>query len=199
MNNDVDNDHALRVEKALAVVQGFKRTHRIDYFKPNSDQRCFYNCGCENTVREFKDPDRKRRINTLAVEVAFHLTGVYPGWWPGKRLSRPLEVLCMGVSNLLLRDNLVNELFGSYEGRGKFDGNGLIRQDQVYQVKPSRVLTRLPHSVVVRYKTGDSSKIFFQPIAKDASDSDLLWIDDEGAGSAELVFQHDLQEACDNL
>ena len=105
----------------------------------------------------------------------------------------------MAVSNQLLRDNLVNELLGSYEGRGKFDGNGLIRQDQVYQVKPSRVLTRLPHSVVVRYKTGDSSKILFQLITKDASYSDLLWIDHDNAGSAELVFQHDLQEACDNL
>ena len=192
MNNDVDNDHALRVEKALAVLQEYKRTHRIEYFKPNSDQRGFYNCGCENMFREFKDSDRKRRIQTLAVEVAFHLTGVYPDWWPGKRLSRPAEVLCMGVSNQLLRDNLVNELLGSYEGRGKFDGNGLIRQDQVYQVKPSRVLIRLPHSVVVRHKTGDSSKVLFQPITKDASDSDLCWIDHDNAGSAELVFQHDL-------
>ena len=58
LNNDVENDHALPVEKALAVLQEFRRIHRIDYFEPSSDQRGFYRCGCKKMVREFKDPDR---------------------------------------------------------------------------------------------------------------------------------------------
>ena len=161
-----------------------KRTHRLDYFKPYPWQKKFYKAGNQNKQRLLMAANRVGKTASMAVEVAYHLTGNYPDWWNGIRFKKPTSIWCLGVSGEQLRDVLVKELFGAYLGDGKFDGNGLIRQDQVYQVTPAMGTPRLTRDVAVRHATGNTSLVSFKSYTQGqhvlmGSSQDFIWIDEE--------------------
>ena len=179
---------AEEIAKAIAVVKEHKRTHRLDQFKPYSWQSEFYKAGLKNKQRLLMAANRVGKTFSMAVEVAFHLTGSYPEWWKGIRFTKPVSVWCLGVSGEQLRDVVVKELFGAYLGDGKFDGNGLIRQDQVYQVTPAMGTPRLPRDVAVRYATGNTSLVSFKSYTQGqhvlmGSSQDFIWVDEEPTDS----------------
>ena len=155
-------EKAAEIAKAIAVVKEHKRTHRLDYFKPYPWQKKFYKAGNQNKQRLLMAANRVGKTASMAVEVAYHLTGEYPDWWNGIRFKKPTSIWCLGVSGEQLRDVVVKELFGTYLGDGKFDGNGLIRQDQTYQVTPAMGTPRLPRDVAVRHATGNTSLVSFK-------------------------------------
>jgi phage terminase large subunit-like protein len=177
-------EKAADIAKAIAVVKEHKRTHRLDHFKPYPWQQKFYKAGGENKQRLLMAANRVGKTFSMAVEVAYHLTGAYPDWWKGIRFNKPVSVWCLGVSGEQLRDVVVKELFGAYLGDGKFDGNGLVRQDQVYQVTPAMGTPRLPRDVAVRYATGNTSLVSFKSYTQGqhvlmGSSQDFIWIDEE--------------------
>lgn len=175
---------AAEIAQAIAVVKEHKRTHRLDQFEPYPWQSDFYKAGLKNKQRLLMAANRVGKTYSMAVEVAFHLTGSYPEWWKGIRFNKPVSIWCLGVSGEQLRDVVVKELFGAYLGDGKFDGNGLIRQDQVYQVTPAMGTPRLPRDVAVRYATGNTSLVSFKSYTQGqhvlmGSSQDFIWIDEE--------------------
>ena len=182
--SEAQKEKAEEIAKAIAVVKEHKRTHRIDYFKPYPWQKKFYKAGHKNKQRLLMAANRVGKTASMAVEVAFHLTGVYPDWWQGIRFDKPTSIWCLGVSGEQLRDVVVKELFGNYLGDGKFDGNGLIRQDQTYQVTPAMGTPRLPRDVAVRYRNGNTSLVSFKSYTQGqhvlmGSSQDFIWIDEE--------------------
>ena len=149
-------EKAAEIAKAIAVVKEHKRTHRLDQFSPYPWQSEFYNVGLKNKQRLLMAANRVGKTFSMAVEVAYHLTGNYPDWWNGIRFNKPVSIWCLGVSGEQLRDVVVKELFGAYLGDGKFDGNGLIRQDQVYKVPQAVGTPRLQGDFAAIYATGNT-------------------------------------------
>ena len=47
-----------------------------------------------------------------AMEMAIHLTGLYPRWWKGKKFDKPIKSWVCGASNETTRDICQRELFG---------------------------------------------------------------------------------------
>ena len=177
-------NRAADLAKAIGVVKEHKRTHRIEYFKPYPWQLKLYKAGLKNKQRMLMAANRVGKTASMAVEVAYHLTGKYPDWWEGIRFNKPTSVWCLGVSGEQLRDVVVKELFGNYLGDGKFDGSGLITQDLVYQVTPAMGTPRLPRDVAVRYATGNTSLVSFKSYSQGqhvlmGSSQDFIWIDEE--------------------
>jgi len=175
---------AAEIAKAIAIVKEHKRTHRIDHFKPYPWQKSFYKAGKTNKQRMLMAANRVGKTASMAVEVAYHLTGAYPQWWQGIRFTKPVSIWCLGVSGEQLRDVVVKELLGSYLGDGKFDGNGLISQENIYQVTPAMGTPRLPKDVAIRYITGNTSNVSFKSYSQGqhvlmGSSIDLAWIDEE--------------------
>jgi len=39
-----------------------------------------------------------------AAELAYHLTGLYPDWWQGRKFAEPIRAWCGGESNETTRD-----------------------------------------------------------------------------------------------
>ena len=175
---------AAEIAKAIAIVKDHKRTHRIEYFKPYPWQAKFYKAGLKNKQRLLMAANRVGKTASMAVEVSFHLTGEYPDWWEGITFNKPTAIWCLGVSGEQLRDVVVKELFGAYLGDGKFDGNGLITQQKVYQVTPAMGTPRLPRDVAVRHKNGNTSLVSFKSYTQGqhvlmGSSQDFIWIDEE--------------------
>ena len=60
-------------------------------------------------------------------EVACHLTGQYPDWWPGHRYDKPTKWWIAGKSRQTTRDNQQSVLLGSVNAES--EGGGLIPTD----------------------------------------------------------------------
>ena len=175
---------AQELADAIALVKEHKKRNRVDYFQPYPWQADFYEAGSTNKQRMLMAANRVGKTLSIAVEVSYHLTGNYPDWWQGIRFNFPPTIWCLGVSGEQLRDVVVNELFGSYLGDGKFSGTGLIPQSLVYSVTPAMGTPRLPKDVHVRYKTGNTSTASFKSYTQGqhvlmGSSIDMAWIDEE--------------------
>ena len=175
---------AKELSEAIALVSEHKRINRIKYFEPYPWQADFYEAGYANKQRMLMAANRVGKTLSIAVEVAFHLTGEYPDWWKGVRFNKPPSIWCLGVSGEQLRDVVVKEMFGAYRGDSKFDGTGLIPQNLVYSVTPAMGTPKLPRDVAVRYTTGNTSNVSFKSYTQGqhvlmGSSQDFIWIDEE--------------------
>ena len=175
---------AMELAAAIALVKRHKAENRLSYFEPYPWQRDFYHSGPGNKQRMLMAANRVGKTASMAVEVAYHLTGSYPDWWEGIRFHRPVQVWCLGVSGEQLRDVVVKELLGTYEGDGKFDGTGLIPQRLVKQVTPAMGTPRLPRDVAIRHTAGKFSNVSFKSYTQGqhvlmGSSQDFIWIDEE--------------------
>lgn len=102
-------------DQAVALLLKARRTvlsrNQIRYFKPHSKQLAYYEMGKRRVRRAFFGGNRTGKTIAGASEVAFHLTGCYPDWWPGFRFTRPplvwaastsLDKTIEGIQTLLL-------------------------------------------------------------------------------------------------
>ena len=173
-----------KLAQAVMVIQQHKQRNRLKYFEPYPWQKEFYHSGPGNKQRMLMAANRVGKTASMAVEVAYHLTGSYPDWWEGIRFTRPVTLWCLGVSGEQLRDVVVKELLGVYAGDGKFDGSGLVPIQAVKQVTPAMGTPRLPRDVHIRHTTGRNSIVSFKSYTQGqhvlmGSSVDFVWIDEE--------------------
>src|ERR1700733_6598053 len=55
---------------------------------------------------------------TGGVEFVYHMTGVYPTWWKGRRFGQPVEGWCAGTTAEATRDIIQKKLMGPREALG---------------------------------------------------------------------------------
>ena len=75
--------------KALALVkedEEYKHFNQWESYKPYKKQLEFHN----STARErlFSAGNQLGKTFAGGMEVAFHLTGIYPDWWKGRRFPK---------------------------------------------------------------------------------------------------------------
>jgi hypothetical protein len=58
------------------------------------------------------------KTHGAGMETAFHLTGIYPEWWQGRRFATPVKSWVGGPDNEHVRDNACRILLGEAENRG---------------------------------------------------------------------------------
>lgn len=113
-------------------------------------------------------------------EVALHLTGQYPDWWPGRRFKHPPNVLCGGDTGTTTRDIIVRKMLGPPEARG----TGLIPRDTIGRVVPAPGLRDHVDVARVKHTSGGWSTIQFRSYdqgreAWQGTERDIGWCDEE--------------------
>jgi hypothetical protein len=81
------------VEKALEIAKELKKRERyekISFYDPYPYQQKFHATGFENNQRLLMAANRIGKSYCGAAEMAYHLTGLYPDWWEGKRFNRAI-------------------------------------------------------------------------------------------------------------
>jgi len=81
------------------------------FYRPNEKQKKFHELGTKAHQRLFLGGNRSGKTYAACMEIAFHLTGIYPPWWKGYRYDRPVTVVCASVTELNTRDNLQKKFF----------------------------------------------------------------------------------------
>lgn len=141
----------------------------------------FFEAGLHHTERAAMAANRVGKTEGLgAYEVALHLTGLYPDWWPGRRFSKAVNTLCGGDTNTTTRDILVAKLLGLKEERG----TGMVPAETLGKIAPAPGVPDHVDYAMVKHVSGSWSKLQFRSYdqgreAWQGTERDIVWFDEE--------------------
>ena len=150
----------------LEELEKYKRTHRLEYYKPYDYQKRFHN------AKGFKTelPARQRALMAAnqvgkttcgAYEVAMHVTGKYPKWWEGTRFNMATEWIVASTTNETTRDRCQKDLFGEPTDDKQL-GTGAVPIDLIGDKTRKPGVPNAYDSVLVKHINGGWSKISFR-------------------------------------
>ena len=106
----------VELEKAVEIAREIRtreRFSKLDFYDPYPYQLNFHKTGSDANQRLLMAANRIGKSYCGAAEMAFHVTGLYPEWWRGRRYRQPIIAWAGGVSNETTRDIVQYELLGS--------------------------------------------------------------------------------------
>ena len=114
------------------------------------------------------------------MEMAFHLSGIYPVGWIGRTWDRPVRAWSAGISNEQTRDVVQKMLFGSVNAIG----TGTIPGSRIRDIVYARGISDFIDYALIEHEEGGSSYLKFksyeQKRAKWQGDTvDIVWCDEE--------------------
>ena len=177
-----DEEKAVALAEAIRVIRDHKKKNKLEFFTAYKWQIQFYEAGTRSKQRALMAANRVGKSYSAAYEMACHLTGKYPDWWPGIKFFRPINAWAMGVTGEQMRDVIQRELFGSLNGR-IFDG-GFILPNEVRSIVPAAGTPRLAKDVYIWHQSGGYSCLSHKSYSQGqaplmGSSIDIAWIDEE--------------------
>ena len=190
---------ALSAEKTLLeAARRHNRTHRIDQqFADAGEFRRelyakhleFFAAGADNTERCFMAANRVGKTRAGACEMAYHLTGLYPHWWEGRRFPRPGDYWAAGSTTQTTRDIVQAELLGKLAPPTDNEvtglGTGMVPRELIVQIRrrsggvaDAIELAHIKHVSgglsTLGFKTYDQGRKSFEGTGKHG-----IWVDEE--------------------
>lgn len=147
---------AAHMRRALARGLARWRDDPRRWYAPHGRQMAFHAAGTEARERLFLAGNRVGKTLAGAVEVGFHLTGLYPAWWQGVRFNRPVRAWAASVTQEATRDILQVTYMG---GPGQV---GVIPAWLVRRVTLKKGVTGGVDEVHVRHASGGISVLGFK-------------------------------------
>lgn len=153
----------------LKLLQEQKRRqdhNKLARYKPYQRQVEFHNRGATHRERLFRAGNQLGKTWSSAYEIAFHLTGLYPWWWAGKRWSRGVTGWALGESMESTRDTLQRLVLG----RPSEWGTGTIPKHLIIgDPKRAQGIADSVDCVFVRHVSGGISRLYFKSYEKGRS------------------------------
>lgn len=148
----------------------------------------FFGAGREYSERLALAANRVGKTMTMGgYEVACHLTGLYPDWWPGRRYDRPTSWWAAGKSYTTTRDILQLTMLGAVEGSGlskRMSGTGVIPGATIGEMSWRQGVADLIDTVQIKHVSGGWSDLAFKAFeqgrgAFEGTAKDGIWLDEE--------------------
>lgn len=160
-----------------------QRTRRLSTYRPYPKQVEFHNSGARHRERLFMAGNQLGKTLAGAAEAAMHLTGQYPGWWRGKRFSKPIVMLAGSESYELTRDGVQRLMVGPPEREDEW-GTGYIPGEAIFSTDRRQGVPNGLENVTVRHVSGGTSVCQFKAYEQgrgkwQASTVDYVWFDEE--------------------
>lgn len=169
--------------ETLQAVQTRKRENRLTDYWPYSKQIAFHEAGLTNRERLLMAGNQLGKTYCGAAEVAFHLTGLYPDWWPGRRWDRPTRGWAGSKTGEVTRDGVQRYLVG--EPKNETDwGTGMIPKLHLVDFGRRQGIADALDNVTVRHVTGGISTLGFKSYDQgrqkwQGETLDFVWCDEE--------------------
>jgi len=143
----------------LEAVQHHQTTNQIEWYRPVPKQAEFHKLGGQFQQRMLMAGNQLGKTLSAGMEVAMHLTGLYPSWWQGHVFHRANHWWAAGVTSESTRDNPQRILLG----RGRSFGTGTVPAHTLH-TKPAmaRGVPDAVDNVQVVHKTGGISTLKFK-------------------------------------
>ena len=178
-----------KLEQELKALDERRRWRRIDFFEPYLKQQEFFDLGSAKRERLLSAGNQLGKSEAGAVEMSYHLTGLYPDDWMGRRFTRAIKAWAAGEGGLVVRDVQQKKLFGE-PGLPDAYGTGYVPKATIIG-KPSmaRGVTDAFDTVHVQHHDADGKpdgisvlkfKSYEQGRLKFQGDTvDVIWLDEE--------------------
>jgi len=113
-------------------------------------------------------------------ELTLHLTGLYPGWWEGRRFDRPVSAWACGATGQTVKEIVQTKLLGHSGSHG----TGLIPADCIGKKVSKSGVADAVEVVRVKHVSGRMSTLTFKSYdqkrkAFEGADMDVIWLDEE--------------------
>lgn len=142
----------------------------------------FFRLGLSKPERLMLAGNRVGKTESIGgYEVTCHLTGKYPDWWPGIRLTKPWEWWAAGDTRETTRDIQQAVLLGK-PGDPSALGTGLIPRDSIVGTTPGFIPNAFS-SVTVRHVGGWTNTLYFKSYDQGRKafqgTKRCIWLDEE--------------------
>ena len=151
---------------------------RRDLYKKHMS---FFEAGESYRERLFMAANRVGKTEGAGgLELTYHLTGLYPKWWRGKRFNRPITAWAAGDSGKTVREIIQAKLLGPIHDKG----SGLIPKDFIIRTTSKAGVSDAIDTVQVKHVSGGISTLVFKSydqrrISFQGSEQDVIWLDEE--------------------
>ena len=175
------------VLKLRDLYEETRRTRAFDFYEPYPFQLRFHEArddqGNRARQRCLMAGNKTGKTYSGAMEVAYHLTGIYPDWWQGVRFERPIQAWCAGKSHYATRDIVQAELLGESGDPDAF-GTGAIPRDLIVKTERNPGVPNAIGFALIKHVSGRNSRLQFKsydsgPAAWMGVAVDYVWLDEE--------------------
>jgi len=175
--------HDTRALELLRELQDRKRFNRIDDYDPYPYQLKFHETGGSSNQRLLMAANRIGKSYCGSMELSYHLTGLYPKWWKGRKYSQPIVAWAGGISNETTRDIVQFELLGSPDDPDAF-GTGTIPRGNIEKTERKPGVPNAKSVALIRHVSGGNSSLFFKAYEMgqekwQGRSVDCIWLDEE--------------------
>lgn len=177
------NPKKLEAIRRLEVEAERRKFNRLRDFKPYPKQRDFMALGATHRERMLAAGTQNGKSECGAAEMAYHLTGLYPDWFQGRRFDRPVIAWTAGVSAQSVRMIQQTKLLGT-PGSPEALGTGLLPKSAILKTTVSHGVGDSIDTVQVRHVSGGISTLQFLSYEKgrekfQGASVDVIWLDEE--------------------
>lgn len=169
---------ALAAEKKRRAAR-----NKLALFCPYPKQLEFYAAGALHRERLLMASNQSGKTYCGAFEVAIHLTGRYPDWWPGYRFDRPIDVWAGSNTSESTRDTVQTNLMGPAPVEADW-GTGAIPKEAILEYSRRQGVADALDTVSIRHVSGGISTLGFKSYDQgrqkwQGTKKDLVWFDEE--------------------
>ena len=150
-----------RIQEILKTLNKRQEENKLNYYQPYEFQKRFHKAGVESSQRLLMAANRVGKSYVGSMEMAAHLTGLYPKWWKGKKYDKPIRAWVCGASNETTRDICQKELFGQPDNP-RDRGKGSIPKHLIGETTRKPGVPNAHSSVLVKHRTGGWSRVAFK-------------------------------------
>lgn len=166
--------------KELAEEKARRLAHTLATYRPYPKQMKFHEEGARYRQRLLRAGNQQGKTHAGSVEKAYHLTGLYPDWWKGRRFDRPIVAWAASDTAETTRDNPQRALFGLV---GDF-GSGAVPGWLCGDKKTAIGVADLFDYVKVKHVSGGYSTVRLKYYAQgrqkwQGPPVDVVWFDEE--------------------
>ena len=159
------------------------RRNRLATYRPYTKQREFHDAGTEHRERLLMAGNQLGKTFSGAAEVAYHLTGLYPPWWAGRRFDNPTRWWAGSKTGEVTRDGVQRLLVGEPKDESKW-GEGFIPGDLLVDWSRRQGVPDALDSVLVKHVSGETSTLGFKSYDQgrekwQGETLDGVWFDEE--------------------
>ena len=141
----------------------------------------FFEAGIEHRERLMLAANRVGKTESVGgYETTLHMTGLYPAWWKGRRINRPISAWAAGDTSKTVRDIIQAKLLGPHG----LHGTGLIPADNLHRITSKTGVSDAVDTITVKHASGGFSHISLKSYdqrreAFQGTEQDLIWLDEE--------------------
>jgi phage terminase large subunit-like protein len=142
--------------------------------------KLFFDLGKKYRERVFMCGNRVGKSISGAAEVSWHLTGLYPDWWDGRRFNGPNNWWVAGKDKSTTRDVIQKEMFG----RLGAPGTGMIPANCIHRTWSMQGVPNGIEVALVKHVSGGYSEVGIKSFDRGVESfmgtaMDGIWLDEE--------------------